>query len=106
MTDYYLNGAIQAERVFENDKQVGKTQLFYPSGAIKEVQYYSNGLKQGGDTVWYENKQAQFVLEYKDGKRNGYLRKWSPEGVLVYEARFEMDSLVEVQGKSIQKKLE
>ena len=38
---------------------------------------------------------------FKDEKNNGYLQKWSEDGDLVYEAKFQMDSLVEVGGKSI-----
>lgn len=103
MTDFYIDGKIKAERHFKDGVQIGKTTLYFPSGAIKEVQYYENGLKNGGDTVFYENGQPEFALEYKDEKRNGFLRKWTDEGVLVYEARFEMDSLVEVKGEKLKK---
>jgi len=101
MTDFYPDGKIKGERLFENDRQVGKTTLFFPSGQVQEVQYYVDGFKEGGDTLWYENRQPQFVMDYKAGKRHGYLRKWSPEGELIYEARFEMDSLVEVKGERV-----
>ena len=101
MTDFYPDGKIRGERFFANDKQIGKTTLFYPSGQVKEVQYYVDGFKEGGDTLWYENRQPQFVMEYKAGKRHGYLRKWSPEGLMIYEARFEQDSLVEVKGEKL-----
>jgi antitoxin component YwqK of YwqJK toxin-antitoxin module len=101
MTDFYPDGKIKGERLFKNDKQIGKTTLFFPSGQVKEVQYYVDGFKEGGDTLWYENRQPQFVMDYKAGKRHGYLRKWSPEGELIYEARFEMDSLVEVKGEKV-----
>lgn len=101
MTDFYPDGKIKGERFFKNDKQVGKTTLFFPSGQVKEVQYYLDGFKEGGDTLWYENRQPQFVMDYKAGKRHGYLRKWSPEGEMIYEARFEQDSLVEVKGEKL-----
>ncbi|MBK9337202.1 MAG: hypothetical protein IPM98_11755 [Lewinellaceae bacterium] len=101
MTDYYSDGRLKAERRFENDQQTGRTVLYYPDGAIKEVQYYQNGKKEGGDTLFYENGRVQFVVEFHEEKKNGYLRKWSPEGELVFEARYVMDSLVEVKGKSV-----
>ncbi|NUN99691.1 MAG: hypothetical protein HUU01_03640 [Saprospiraceae bacterium] len=104
MTDFYPDGKIRGERFFANDKQTGKTTLFFPDGQVKEVQYYVEGLKEGGDTLWYENRQPQFVMDYKAGKRHGYLRKWSPEGKMIYEARFEMDSLVEVKGQKVSAK--
>jgi antitoxin component YwqK of YwqJK toxin-antitoxin module len=52
MTDYYPSGALKGERYFVNDKQEGKTTLFYENGEIKEVQYYKEGLRNGGDTLF------------------------------------------------------
>lgn len=101
MTDYYPSGVLKGERFFKNDKQDGKTTLYYESGAIMEVQYYIDGLRNGGDTIYYESGKLKYVSMFKDEKNNGYLQKWSPEGDLIYEAKFEMDSLVEVGGKSI-----
>ncbi len=101
MTDYYPDGKLRGERLFQNDHQVGRTVLYYPGGQIMEVQYYANGLKEGGDTIWYENGQVQFTSNFEAGKKKGYLRKWSPEGNMIFEARYEMDSLVEVKGQRI-----
>ena len=101
MVDYYPSGAIKGERYFKDDKQEGKTTIFYENGAVKEVQYYIGGLKNGGDTLFYEGGKLQDVSEFKDDKKNGYLRKWDEDGGLVYEAKFAMDSLVEVEGKAI-----
>lgn len=101
MEDYFPDGKLKAQRYFEEGKQVGKTTLYFPSGKVKEVQYYVNGLKNGGDTVFYENGQPEFALSYKDEKRHGYLRKWSPEGELIYEAKFENDQVVEVKGEKV-----
>ncbi|MBK9735159.1 MAG: hypothetical protein IPO92_09420 [Saprospiraceae bacterium] len=103
MTDYYPSGALKGERFFENNQQIGKTSLYFESGAIKEVQYYENGLKNGGDTVFYEDGKLQFVVTLKNDKKDGYLRKWGQDGELIYEAKFEMDTLVEVGGKSVRK---
>lgn len=104
MTDYYPSGKLMGERFFENDKQIGKTTLYYEGGNIKEVQYYENGLKNGGDTVFYENGKPKFAVTLKEEKKNGYLRKWDEEGGIIYEAKFEMDTLVEVGGESTRKK--
>lgn len=101
MKDFYPDGSPKGERYFENGMQVGKTTLYYNNGEIMEVQYYENGLKNGGDTVFYESGKVKFAVTYKDEKKNGYLRKWSEDGILVYEAKFELDSLVEVKGESI-----
>lgn len=101
MMDYYPSGTIKGERFFIDGNQDGKTTIFYESGAVKEVQYYINGLKNGGDTLFYESGKLQYVSDFKDEKKNGYLRKWDETGSLVYEAKFAMDTLIEVEGKSV-----
>ncbi len=103
MTDYFPSGALKAIRYFKDGKQDGKTTIYFESGNIKEVQYYSNGLKNGGDTLFYESGKLEFVSEFKDEKKNGYLRKWGEDGKLIYEAKFAMDTLIEVEGKPLNK---
>jgi len=104
MTDYYPSGALKGEKYFEDNKQIGKTTVYYENGKLKEVQYYLNGLKNGGDTIFYESGNLQYVSEFKDEKKNGYLRKWDEDGLIIYEAKFAMDTLIEVSGKSVIKK--
>ncbi len=101
MTEYYKDGKIKGERLFENDLQVGKSVFYYPSGKIKETQYFKDGKIYGGDTMFYESGKPEFVRNYTNGLRDGYLRRWSEEGILLYEARYEQDSLVEVKGQSL-----
>ncbi len=101
MTDYYNDGKLMAERYFEKGQQQGRTIIYYPSGQIKEVQYFLKGKKEGGDTLWYEDGKIQFITTLKADKKHGYLRKWGPSGELVYEAKYEMDTLVEVKGQPI-----
>jgi antitoxin component YwqK of YwqJK toxin-antitoxin module len=101
MTDYYNDGKLMAERYFEKGQQQGRTVIYYPSGQIKEVQYFEKGKKQGGDTLWYEDGKIQFVTTLKDDKKHGYLRKLGTAGELIYEAKYDMDTLVEVKGQAI-----
>ncbi len=104
MTDYYPGGKIRGERTFKNGIQSGRSVFYFPEGQIREVQYFTeNGLKIGGDTTFYEGGSPQLVVPYQDGIKHGYLRRWSPEGELAYEARFEMDSLIEVNGKLLER---
>lgn len=96
MTEYYPDGKLKMERLFEHGVQVGRTVFYYPEGAIKEAQYFVNGTQQGGDTLWYPDGRVQFVTGYKDGKRDGWMRKWTSEGALIVDVRYEMDSIKEV----------
>jgi len=101
MTDFYPDGKLMAERWFNLGKQHGKTLIYYPAGAVKEVQYYAHGEQQGGDTIWYEDGRIQFAVVFEKSKKNGYLRKWSPIGDLIFESKFAMDTLIEVKGEAI-----
>jgi len=101
MTDYYPDGKLMAERWFKNGMQEGKAVVYYPGGQVKEVQFYKGGMQFGGDTIWYENGKIQFAVTLENDKKNGYLRKWSTDGALVFECRYANDTLVEVKGKPI-----
>lgn len=101
MTEYYKDGKIKGERFFKNDLQVDQSKFYYPSGKIREIQYFQDGRLNGGDTMFYESGKPEFVRNYTKGLRDGYLRRWGEDGLLLYEARYEQDSLVEVKGQSL-----
>lgn len=98
MIDYYPDGKIRAERAFADDVQMGKTVFYYPDGQVQEVQYYHNGARVNGDSIWYPNRALQFAVTMQAGKKNGYLRKWDESGNMIYEAKYSMDTLIEVNG--------
>ncbi len=101
MKDFYPDGKLMAERWFENGLQSGRTVIYYPTGKIKEVQYFQGGQQTSGDTLWYENNQIQFAVTFKENKKHGYLRKWDTTGVLIFESKYVMDTLVEVKGRPL-----
>ena len=101
MTDYYADGSIKLERMFRNDTQVGRTIVYYKSGKIQEVQYYEKGIREGADSTFYEDGQPYKIVTYDNGIKHGYVRTWGRDGSLIYEARFERDSLVEVTVKPV-----
>lgn len=101
MIEYYKDGKIKGERLFENDMQIGKTTYYYPSGKIQEAQYYDEGKLHGGDTVFYESGSPQFMRNFNHGLLHGYLRKWAPDGSIIYEAKYSNDTLVEVKGEPV-----
>lgn len=101
MVDYYPDGSLKAERLFENDMQINKTTIYHKNGAIKEVQYFKDGKVHGGDTIFYDNGKPEMVVTFSDGVKNGYVRKWDVNDSLIYEARYKMDTLVEVKGQDV-----
>jgi antitoxin component YwqK of YwqJK toxin-antitoxin module len=101
MTDYFPDGRTRAKRLFTNNRQDGRTVLYYPEGQVKEVQYYSKGLREDTDSIWYQDGTLQFTCSFLNGKKHGYLRKWSPTGEIVFEAKYHQDSVTEIKGASI-----
>ncbi len=101
MTEYYPSGKLKAELLFKNDIQVDKSTFYYESGARQEVQYFTDGLLSGGDTTFYENGKPRKVISFTNGIKDGYLRSWTEEGTLTYEAKLKMDTLVEVKGQPV-----
>ena len=101
MIEYYKDGKIKGERLFENDLQVGRTVFYYPSGAIQEAQHYEEGKLNGGDTIFYENGKPQFMRNFNKGVLDGYIRKWAPDGSIIYEAKYSNDALIEVKGEAV-----
>jgi len=96
---------VMAERWFVNDLQQGKTVIYYESGKLKEVQYFKDGNHQGGDTIWYETGQLQFTVNFDKNLKHGELYKWSPEGTLIFNSRYQHDTLVAVKGNMIPPKV-
>ncbi|MGB3079368.1 MAG: hypothetical protein WBB31_09865 [Saprospiraceae bacterium] len=101
MTEYYPSGKLKAELMFKNDVQADKATMYFESGARQEVQYFKDGLLSGGDTTFYESGKPQKVMNFTNGIKDGYLRSWGEDGTLTYEAKFKMDTLVEVKGQPV-----
>jgi antitoxin component YwqK of YwqJK toxin-antitoxin module len=101
MTEYYKDGTVKSERMFENDVEVGTSVFFYPNGAVKERIYLVGGKLNGGDTIFYEDGKPQFMRNWNHGILDGYIRKWDTIGNVTYEARYANDKLVEVKGQSV-----
>ena len=96
MTDYYADGTIKGERMFEDDQQVGRTVWYYPNGVKKESQEFIKGVQTGSDSLWMEDGALQRVIYFENGKKHGPMRSWSATGDLILEVKYQQDSLVEV----------
>ena len=99
MTEYFKDGKVKAEMEFKNDLQVGRTVIYYPSGQIRQVQYYQDGQLHGADTMFYENGKPEFLRTFSKGLKDGYIRKWNENDSMIYEAKFDADTLIEVKGE-------
>ncbi|MEO6131541.1 MAG: hypothetical protein ABIQ02_06815 [Saprospiraceae bacterium] len=103
MTDYYPSGKLKGERIFKNDVQIDKTIIYYESGSKKEVQYFKDGKINGGDSTFYESGKPQMVINFTNGIKDGYVRSFGEDGTMTYEAKFSMDTIIEVKGQPIRR---
>jgi hypothetical protein len=100
-TEYLIDGSLKTKYQFENDLQSGKTVHFYRDGKLKEVQYFVAGKRENGDTVFYPDGKIQFTTDFKEDMKHGYLRKWDENGEIFFEAKYDMDKLIEVNGVNV-----
>lgn len=98
---YTSDGKISSVYHFENDLQHGKSVHYYRNGQINEIQHYIKGKKTLTDTILYENGNFKMLIDYSDDKKHGRLRKYNVNGSIHFEARYQSDTLVEVNGKPI-----
>lgn len=103
MKEYFASGELKQTCQFVDDKQTGKTVYYFKSGKVKEVQYFDNFKQQNGDTTFYENGKIEFIVEFTNGLKNGYVKKFDTTGVMYFNARYKMDTLVEVKGVVLQR---
>jgi len=66
--------------------------LTYPTGEISQRHTEVNG-----------KREPEFLRTYTKGILDGYLRKWAPDGTIIYEAKYSNDTLVEVKGEPIKR---
>jgi antitoxin component YwqK of YwqJK toxin-antitoxin module len=101
MFDYYQSGKIRAYKLFKNDLQHGKTTVFHEDGKLKEVQFYDNDLNEGGDTIWHESGKLKMIVNYKKGLKHGQLAIYDTLGTRSQHVIYRNDTLVEVNGKKV-----
>lgn len=103
LLEYYSSGELKSRSEFVNDQQTGKTMYYYKSGKVQEIQYFNNSKLILGDTTFYENGNIEFIAEYTNGYKNGYIKKFDSTGTMYFNARYRMDTLVEVKGVPLQR---
>lgn len=103
MLEYYLTGDLKSRTQFVNDKQSGKTIYYFKSGKIQEIQYFNENKLDNGDTSFYENGAIEKIVEFTKGLKNGYVKKFDTTGVLYFNAKYKMDTLIEVKGVPLQR---
>ncbi len=101
--EYYLTGELKSKASFKDDEQTGKTVYYFKSGNIQEIQYFKDNKLEYGDTSFYENGSIEKIVEFTNGLKNGYIKKFDSTGVMYFNAKYNMDTLIEVKGVPLQR---
>ena len=96
MITYYENGTIKATYNYVNDKIEGEVVHYHDNGVINHKSYYLNGwMERRNLEEFYDNGQlARSINWYTDPNRNGFEKKFYPNGELKYVANY-INGLIE-----------
>ena len=103
MLEYFPAGELKSTSQFIDDRKTGKTVYYYKSGKVRERQFFQNDKLQKGDTTFYINGNIESIVEYTNGVKNGYVKKFDSTGLMYFNSKYKMDTLVEVNGVVLQR---
>jgi len=86
---YFDTGQIKSEKNYKDDKQDGKTTIWYKSGKLKIEMNYKEDKLHGKRVVFYENGQKSEEGNYKDGKEDGKYTQWHKNGQIMMELHYK-----------------
>ncbi len=86
---YYLNGALEIDASFHDNKLHGKYNRFYANGVPMIECTYDNGLKHGPCTHYYPNGNVQIYSDYNMDKLEGDYYSYKKDGTTNSHKVFE-----------------
>ncbi|MCB9234394.1 MAG: toxin-antitoxin system YwqK family antitoxin [Bacteroidia bacterium] len=90
---WYANGRLRSQSVYENGRLEGLQELWYPEGNKQGEIHYKNGVKDGISTFWNEYGRKSGEIPYQNGQIHGTKRSWNKEGILTMEVDYGEDKL-------------
>ncbi|WP_157624819.1 toxin-antitoxin system YwqK family antitoxin [Sunxiuqinia dokdonensis] len=118
---YFQNGQLISEEVFENNQKHGTSKTYYPTGELFEKTdwkndlqtgiyraYFKNGKpylecrmeggkRDGACQVYYENGQLELDAMYVQGLRNGDWNYYHPDGTFSHTLTYDLGLLLNPQ---------
>lgn len=65
------------------DERFKKVESYFISGALRSRGTQADGQWVGPFECWYESGELLCQFEYRNSQKNGVLREWSKDGVLL-----------------------
>lgn len=98
MLTYFPDGRISSRSAMKEGKYNGLTTNYYPDGAVRGTMTLRNDLPTGEALEFYPDGKVQSRQQYADDGGLLSLQRYSPQGVLVLERRW--DAQLREQGTS------
>ncbi len=87
--EYYEEGQLKAEGVYENDKPVGKWKYYYQDGKTEQTGNFTKQGKRDGTWKWYYENGALLREEsYRNGMKDGLSSEYEESGKVIFEGEF------------------
>jgi antitoxin component YwqK of YwqJK toxin-antitoxin module len=89
MLTYFPDGSISSRSAMKEGKYNGLTTNYYPDGAVRGTMTLRNDLPTGEALEFYPDGKVQSRQQYADDGGLLSLQRYSPQGVLVLERRWD-----------------
>jgi len=93
--NYFPNGKIWMEMIFDNSLEEGDVIMYYPTGKISSITRYKKGRADGIGKKFYENGNLTYVGRWKDNKMVGVYKEYDENGNLFIEEIYDNGKLIQ-----------
>ncbi|MCO5144357.1 MAG: toxin-antitoxin system YwqK family antitoxin [Oligoflexia bacterium] len=87
--DYYEDGKVKEEYVYNEGIPMGTWKSFYPDGKMKTRGAFVDGKESGLWEEWHHNGQLSFQGQYENGLAQGVATTWNDKGDIIEEIMWE-----------------
>lgn len=90
--EYYPNGAVRSEGVYNKGKRVGEWKFFHPNGQIEQTGSYNKDGNEEGTWMWYfATGTLQREETYLNGKIDGLSSEYDETGAIIAQGEYIED---------------
>ena len=83
--NYHVNGQVQLEQQYKNNKQDGYVREYYPNGKLAFVQGMKDGKINGDVKAYYESGNLKGQVRYIDNVQDGISKEYYLNGQIKEE---------------------
>jgi antitoxin component YwqK of YwqJK toxin-antitoxin module/Tfp pilus assembly protein PilF len=88
---YYYGGILATEGTYKMGDKTGIWKHYLENGKPDYTETYEDGLLHGKRIYYFENGKTDTETEFYQGYRHGWLKKYDPDGSLLYQVKFDYD---------------